>query len=118
MIRASEAVLPGHPDKLCDFVAESVVQAALALDAEAYAQIEAGLWCDQLWLSGGYAARGAAQQLRAESPLEVRHLARHRGLREAEAPRGLAHPARLDHLGEDQHARGVPDPEIVAHWQR
>ena len=60
MIRASEAVLPGHPDKLCDFVAESIVQAALAIDAEAYAQIEVAIWCDQLWLSGGYAARGAA----------------------------------------------------------
>ena len=42
MIRVSEAVLPGHPDKLCDFVAESIVQAALAVDPEAYAQIEAG----------------------------------------------------------------------------
>ena len=60
MIRVSEAVLPGHPDKLCDFVAESLVQAALAVDGEAYAQIEAAIWCDQLWLSGGYAARGAA----------------------------------------------------------
>jgi len=60
MIRVSEAVLPGHPDKLCDFVAESIVQAALAVDGEAYAQIEAAIWCDQLWLSGGYAARGAA----------------------------------------------------------
>ena len=29
------------------------------MDDEAYAQIEAGIWCDQLWLSGGYAARGA-----------------------------------------------------------
>jgi S-adenosylmethionine synthetase len=60
MIRVSEAVLPGHPDKLCDFVAESVVQAALVVDPEAYAQIEAAIWCDQLWLSGGYAVRGLA----------------------------------------------------------
>ena len=66
MIRVSEAVLPGHPDKLCDFVAESIVQAALAVDAEAYAQIEAGLWCDQLWLSGGYAARGRGARGRAD----------------------------------------------------
>ena len=43
MIRVSEAVLPGHPDKLCDFVAESIVQAALAVDGEAYAQIEAAI---------------------------------------------------------------------------
>jgi hypothetical protein len=34
--------------------------AALGVDPEAYAQIEAGLWCDRLWLSGGYAARGPA----------------------------------------------------------
>jgi len=67
MIRVSEAVLPGHPDKLCDFVAESIVQAALAVDPEAYAQIEAGIWCDRLWLSGGYAARGA--------PLDVERIA-------------------------------------------
>jgi len=67
MIRVSEAVLPGHPDKLCDFVAESIVQAALALDPEAYAQIEAGIWCDRLWLSGGYATRGA--------PLDVERIA-------------------------------------------
>ena len=60
MIRVSEAVLPGHPDKLCDFVAEALVQEAVALDPEAYAQIEAGLWCEQLWLSGGYAVRGSA----------------------------------------------------------
>jgi S-adenosylmethionine synthetase len=60
MIRVSEAVLPGHPDKLCDLVAESIVQAAIAVDIDAYAQIEAGIWCDQLWLSGGYAARGPA----------------------------------------------------------
>ncbi len=68
MIRVSEAVLPGHPDKLCDFVAESVVQAALAADREAYAQIEVGLWCDQLWLSGGYAARDT-------QPLDVERIA-------------------------------------------
>jgi S-adenosylmethionine synthetase len=61
MIRVSEAVLPGHPDKLCDFVAESLVQATLAADPEAYAQIEAGLWCDQVWLSGGYAIRGGGR---------------------------------------------------------
>jgi len=63
MIRVSEAVLPGHPDKLCDFVAERIVQAAIAVDEEAYAQIEAGIWCDQLWLSGGYAVRGPALEV-------------------------------------------------------
>jgi len=55
MIRVSEAVLHGHPDKLCDAIAESIVQAALAVDPRAYAQIEAGIWWEKLWLSGAYA---------------------------------------------------------------
>ena len=45
------------PDKLCDFVAESFVQAVLALDSEAYAQIEAAHLVRSAWLSGGYGAR-------------------------------------------------------------
>ena len=28
MVRYSEVVLPGHPDKLCDAAAEAIVQAA------------------------------------------------------------------------------------------
>ena len=60
MIRYSEAVLPGHPDKLCDHVAERLVEATMALDPEGYCQFEAGIWCEHLWLSGGYAVRGAA----------------------------------------------------------
>ena len=58
MIRVSEAVLPGHPDKLCDHVAERLVEATMALDPEGYCQFEAGIWCEHLWLSGGYAVRG------------------------------------------------------------
>ena len=60
MIRYSEAVLPGHPDKLCDHVAERLVEATMALDPEGYCQFEAGIWCEHLWLSGGYAVRGPA----------------------------------------------------------
>ena len=54
MIRFSEMVLPGHPDKFCDQVADAIVARAAALDVEAYCQVEVGAWCDQLWVSGGF----------------------------------------------------------------
>lgn len=53
MVRYSEVVLPGHPDKLCDAAAEAIVQAALAVDPDAYAQVEASVWDYEMWLTGG-----------------------------------------------------------------
>ena len=58
MIRFSEMVLPGHPDKFCDQVAEAVVAACAAADTEAYCQVEVGAWCDQVWISGGFTVGG------------------------------------------------------------
>ena len=55
MIRFSEAVLPGHPDKFCDLVADAIVQEATRLDRVAYAQVEVSIWSDQMWISGGVA---------------------------------------------------------------
>lgn len=57
MIRFSEAVLPGHPDKFCDLVADAIVQEATRLDRDAYAQVEVSVWSDQMWISGGVATR-------------------------------------------------------------
>ncbi|TVQ41806.1 MAG: hypothetical protein EA370_01010 [Wenzhouxiangella sp.] len=57
MIRVSEMVLPGHPDKFCDQVADAIIAAALAVDPEAYGQIEVACWSDQVWLSGGLCTR-------------------------------------------------------------
>jgi S-adenosylmethionine synthetase len=47
-------VLPGHPDKFCDQVADAIVAACAEADAEAYCQVEVGVWCDEVWISGGY----------------------------------------------------------------
>ncbi|MBC2663783.1 methionine adenosyltransferase domain-containing protein [Novosphingobium flavum] len=55
MIRFSEAVLPGHPDKFCDLVADAIVQEATRIDRDAYAQVEVSVWSDQMWISGGVA---------------------------------------------------------------
>jgi len=49
-------VLPGHPDKVCDILADAIVAEATCVDRNAYAQIEAGIWCDSIWLSGSVAA--------------------------------------------------------------
>ena len=57
MIRFSEAVLPGHPDKFCDQVADSVVRACQSVDRDAYCQVEVSIWADQVWLSGGVMTR-------------------------------------------------------------
>lgn len=54
MIRCSEVVLPGHPDKFCDQVADAIVAACAAKDPDAYCQVEVGAWRDQVWVSGGF----------------------------------------------------------------
>ena len=57
MIRVAEGVLPGHPDKFCDQVADAIVCEALAVDPDAFAQVEVGIWSDQAWISGNIVSR-------------------------------------------------------------
>lgn len=53
MIRMSEMVLPGHPDKFCDQVADSILKHCQQVDPYAYCQVEVSVWYDKIWLSGG-----------------------------------------------------------------
>ena len=57
MIRVSEMVLAGHPDKFCDQVADAVIEEISKIDADAYGQIEVSTWSDFVWLSGGTCTR-------------------------------------------------------------
>ena len=57
MIRTSEAVLPGHPDKFCDLVTDAIVAECYAVDPVAYCQVEMSVWSDQVFLTGGTATR-------------------------------------------------------------
>jgi S-adenosylmethionine synthetase len=57
MIRLSEMVLAGHPDKFCDQVADAVIEEIGKIDTDAYGQIEAATWSDQVWLSGAICTR-------------------------------------------------------------
>lgn len=54
MIRFSEMVLPGHPDKFCDLLADEVLARCEAAEPQAYGQVEVGVWCDRIWTSGGF----------------------------------------------------------------
>ncbi len=67
MIYCAEAVLPGHPDKLCDRIADAIVAEALVADPCAFAQIEVGVWSDEAWLSGNIVTRKPI----ARSPSEI-----------------------------------------------
>ena len=57
MIRISEAVLPGHPDRFCDQIADAIVAAALAVDPRAACQAEVSIWGEQVFLTGVIVAR-------------------------------------------------------------
>ena len=60
-LRAAEWVLPGHPDKLADAVADALVQAAQQRQAEALCAIEVAVHRDQVYLTGRLACEGADQ---------------------------------------------------------
>ena len=47
-VLTSEAVTRGHPDKLCDQVADGVLDALLTEDPEARAACEAAVWENHL----------------------------------------------------------------------
>jgi S-adenosylmethionine synthetase len=57
MIRVSEMALPGHPDKFCDQIADAIIAECVAIDADAYGQVEVSTWSDHVWLSGGICTR-------------------------------------------------------------
>jgi S-adenosylmethionine synthetase len=57
MIRMSEVVLPGHPDKFCDQVADAIVAECYKVDPRAYCQVEVSVWCDQVFLTGSIVTR-------------------------------------------------------------
>ena len=71
MIRMSEMVLPGHPDKFCDQVADAVIAEAMQIDADAYAQVEVATGSDQVWINGGICTRRPMERPLADIVREV-----------------------------------------------
>lgn len=62
MIRMSEMVLPGHPDKFCDQIADAIVAECYRADPQAYCQVEVSVWSEDVWLTGGTMTRGALER--------------------------------------------------------
>ena len=62
MIRVSEMVLPGHPDKFCDQIADAVIEEISKVDADAYGQVEVATWSNHVWLSGAFCTRTPLQK--------------------------------------------------------
>jgi len=62
MIYTAEAVLPGHPDKFCDQIAERVILDLIDFEHDAYAQIEASIWRNEIWINGSLCCRKPYQR--------------------------------------------------------
>jgi S-adenosylmethionine synthetase len=56
---AAEHVLPGHPDKLCDAIADSLVQQAAQKERRALCGIEVAVHRGEVYITGRIACRGA-----------------------------------------------------------
>lgn len=83
ILRAAEWVLPGHPDKLADAVADALVQAAKERQPEALCAIEVAVHREQVFLTGRLACEGAEQLQLGEI---VRGVYRSAGYGEASGP--------------------------------
>jgi S-adenosylmethionine synthetase len=75
----SESVTPGHPDKLCDGIADAVVDALLRQDAQATAEVECAVASGIVFLAARLAARAAV-----DMPALAREVLAQAGYAEAE----------------------------------
>ncbi|MDW8314901.1 MAG: methionine adenosyltransferase domain-containing protein [Rhodovarius sp.] len=78
---ASESVTPGHPDKLCDAIADAVVEAALRQDPATTAEVECAIASGIVFL----AAR-LAGHVSVDMPAIAREVLAEAGYAEAQAP--------------------------------
>jgi len=60
LLRAAEFVLPGHPDKLADAIADAIVHEAMARERRALVGVEVALHRDAVFIDGRVACEGAA----------------------------------------------------------
>ncbi len=58
-LRTAEFVLPGHPDKLSDAIADAIVQRAMQLERRALVGVEVALHRDAVFIDGRVACKGA-----------------------------------------------------------
>ena len=57
----AEFIFPGHPDKLCVAIADTLLQAAIHLEPRALVGVEVAVHRDHVYLTGRIACEGAEQ---------------------------------------------------------
>jgi S-adenosylmethionine synthetase len=62
----AEDVLPGHPDRLCDAIAESIVDRAMAVDTAALVGVEVGIHREMAYVTGRIAAGDVHSPIRLD----------------------------------------------------
>ena len=58
-LRAAEFVFPGHPDKLCDAIADALVEQAMRLEPRALVGVEVAMHRHRVFVTGRIGAQGA-----------------------------------------------------------
>src|SRR4051812_44947412 len=56
----AEFVFPGHPDKLCDAIADTLVEQAAAAEQRSLCGVEVAIHMSTVFISGRIAGQGAA----------------------------------------------------------
>lgn len=117
MIRTSEAVLRGHPDKFCDQIADEILHEAYRRDPEAYGQIEVAAWSDQIFLTGTIVTRAPVDTVFADLVRTVGHAVGYSPGNSIDANRYQVH----DHVcrlvrDPREWTRHVNDQAIVIGW--
>ena len=64
----AEFVLPGHPDKLCDAVVDTIVDTVRRVDPKGQCGLEAACVFDRIWLTGRIASTRADVIVLLEEP--------------------------------------------------
>jgi len=117
MIRYAEAVFDGHPDKFCDILADHIIEEAYRADGEAYGQIEAGVWSDAVWLSGGIVTRQPLSKTAGQLVQEVGGHIGYTADNHIDAGRYRVINEICFQLGDPApHTRHVNDQSIVIGW--
>ena len=117
MIRISEMVLPGHPDKFCDQVADAVIAECVAIDPDAYGQVEVSTWSDQVWLSGGVCTRKPLPKSMRDIVVETGLALGYVPGNHIDATRYKATSTVCERIGDPtQWSRHVNDQSVVIGW--
>ncbi|MBF0501957.1 MAG: methionine adenosyltransferase domain-containing protein [Candidatus Riflebacteria bacterium] len=117
MIRVNEMVLPGHPDKFCDQIADAIIAECHKIDNDAYGQVEVSVWSDRIWLSGGICTRRSLSRTLQEIVVETGNAIGYTGGNHIDAGKYQIENTVCQLVGDPvQWSEKVNDQSIVIGW--